>query len=330
MPPSAGSTNLEYFEPVYKDGFLQIPEEVREEGARLWEDRVVGFFLDKKLPFNYVKTAVTNKWKTSGEFEMALDSDLFYFKFSNLEDKEKVIEEGSFHLAGKLFIIRPWSREVEESRGMIKSVPVWVKLSQVPKDMWSPKGFSFLASAIGKPLFIDKTTEKATMLSFARVCVEVEPNKELPIKIPLDEKRSQVAVTKPAAQTKLNPAPVSDPSSINKFVVLNSVDEETTNSTEQVITVTEEVHSDAIAKELISNNEPDTELNPSDEAILEDGTAHKLKLKEKETETSSNYSQESEGVLTRTAKKKVHQSIPITEPPERGGRGRGRGKPSTC
>ncbi|KAF5208302.1 hypothetical protein FRX31_002109 [Thalictrum thalictroides] len=96
-----------------------------------------------------------------------------------------LLKETQSLLAGKLFIIRPWTREVELSRGMIKSVPVRVKMSKVPKDFWNPKGFSFLGSAIGKPLFMDKTTEKSSMLTFARICVEVEPMKELPKSIPL-------------------------------------------------------------------------------------------------------------------------------------------------
>ncbi|KAF5196676.1 hypothetical protein FRX31_013736 [Thalictrum thalictroides] len=185
LPPSAGAATLNYSDPIFKDGFLQIPEEVRMEGAKLWENHIVGFFLDKKLPFNYVKSAVTSRWKTLGDFEMALDGDLFYFKFSASEDREHVLDEGSFHLAGKLFVIRSWTRDVENSRGMIKSVPVWVKMSRVPKDLWNPKGFSFLGSAIGKPLFMDKTTETGTMLTYARICVEVEPKKDLPISIPL-------------------------------------------------------------------------------------------------------------------------------------------------
>ncbi|KAF5204612.1 zinc ion binding / nucleic acid binding protein [Thalictrum thalictroides] len=141
------------------------------------------------MPFNYVKTAVSKRWNLIGEFDMALDGELFYFKFASFEDRTKVLEEGSFHLAGKLFVIRPWTREVEQSREMIKSVPVWVKLAKVPKDLWNPKGFGWLGSAIGKPLFMDKTTEKGNMLSFARICIEVDANKELPSSIPLGPNR---------------------------------------------------------------------------------------------------------------------------------------------
>ncbi|PIA60807.1 hypothetical protein AQUCO_00300377v1 [Aquilegia coerulea] len=177
--------SIMYSEPIFEEGFLQIPERIREEGAKIWEDRVVGFFIDKKLPFSYVKSALVSKWKTLGAYEMALDGDLYYFKFSAIEDRERVLDEGSLQLAGKLFIIRPWTREVENSRGMIKSVPIWVKMSRVPKDLWNPKGFSFLASTIGKPLFTDKTTENGNMLSFARVCIEIEPKKDLPSTIPL-------------------------------------------------------------------------------------------------------------------------------------------------
>ncbi|KAF5186215.1 hypothetical protein FRX31_024197 [Thalictrum thalictroides] len=50
----------------------------------------------------------------------------------------------------------------------------------VPKHMWSKEGFSLLASTIGKPVCMDKTTEKKQMLTFARICIEVSAEKELP------------------------------------------------------------------------------------------------------------------------------------------------------
>ncbi|KAF5187792.1 hypothetical protein FRX31_022621, partial [Thalictrum thalictroides] len=126
--PRFGKEELSYYEPELQDGKLIIDEELLEEGAKEWEDKVVGFFLDKKLPYTLVKAQIEKKWTLSGHLDMALDGDMFYFTFQNKEDREYVIEEGSFHMLGKLFVIRPWSRQVEEERGSICSVPIWVKM----------------------------------------------------------------------------------------------------------------------------------------------------------------------------------------------------------
>ncbi|KAF5204767.1 hypothetical protein FRX31_005647 [Thalictrum thalictroides] len=84
--------------------------------------------------------------------------------------------------------------DVEANRGSIASVPVWVKLFNVPKFLWNPKGLSSLTSTIGKPICCDKMTEKRTMLNFARVSVEVEAEKTLPSVIKANIKGNKVAI----------------------------------------------------------------------------------------------------------------------------------------
>ncbi|KAF5188412.1 zinc ion binding / nucleic acid binding protein [Thalictrum thalictroides] len=184
-PPSAGEEDLQFIEPKFADDgdVLQIDEEVLIEGAREWETKVVGFFLDKKLPYSIVKENVLKKWKLLGSMDIALDGDMYYFSFSSEEDRGRVIDEGAFHMAGKLFVVRPWTREVEDNRGSVRSVPIWVKLYNVPKHLWNGRGFSYITNRIGKPLFMDKTTEKKQMLTYARICVEVSAEKELPLEI---------------------------------------------------------------------------------------------------------------------------------------------------
>ncbi|KAF5178396.1 hypothetical protein FRX31_032021 [Thalictrum thalictroides] len=180
VPPSAGKEKLSFIEPVFKDGILQIEEDILNLGSQEWEDRVVGFFLDKKLPFSIVKAAVHKKWKLSGHVDISLDDDTYYFKFHNPQDRVEVLEEGTIHIAGKLFILRPWTREIEDSKGLIRTVPMWINMYKVPKHLWHPRGFSSIASALGHPLCLDRATESRLMLSFARVCVEIKPDVELP------------------------------------------------------------------------------------------------------------------------------------------------------
>ncbi|KAL5731350.1 hypothetical protein ACHQM5_004088 [Ranunculus cassubicifolius] len=187
-PPSMGKETLNFMEPNMEGGSIIIDEEILEEGAKEWENRVVGFFLDKKLAFTVVKEKAPKKWKLKGSMELALDGDTYYFTFSLNEDRERVIDEGPIYIADKLFIVMPWSREVEECKGNIKKVPVWVKLSKVPKHMWNAKGFSLIGSAIGKPICMDRTTEGKQMLSYARICIQVSADKELPDTVNLKTK----------------------------------------------------------------------------------------------------------------------------------------------
>ncbi|KAF9620738.1 hypothetical protein IFM89_014342 [Coptis chinensis] len=67
----------------------------------------------------------------------------------------------------------PWSPEVENQRNNVSTVAIWAKLSKVPKELWTEKGLSFLASLIGGPLCIDGATSMKRRLDFVKVCVTI-------------------------------------------------------------------------------------------------------------------------------------------------------------
>ncbi|PKI40699.1 hypothetical protein CRG98_038954 [Punica granatum] len=58
-------------------------------------------------------------------------------------------------------------------------MPVWVQLRRIPLQYFHPKGISYLASAIGKPLYMDRATALCSRLDYAKVCVEVDVEKEI-------------------------------------------------------------------------------------------------------------------------------------------------------
>ncbi|XP_044510172.1 uncharacterized protein LOC123228789 [Mangifera indica] len=55
----------------------------------------------------------------------------------------------------------------------------------IPLEYWSPKGLSYIASAIGNPLYADSITEGGTRLDFARICIEIKVDAECPESISL-------------------------------------------------------------------------------------------------------------------------------------------------
>ncbi|KAG5554544.1 hypothetical protein RHGRI_012185 [Rhododendron griersonianum] len=52
-------------------------------------------------------------------------------------------------------------------------------------EYWTEEGLSYLASAIGKPLYADEMTEATSRISYARICVEVDVQSVLPHSIDL-------------------------------------------------------------------------------------------------------------------------------------------------
>ncbi|KAF7145087.1 hypothetical protein RHSIM_Rhsim04G0153000 [Rhododendron simsii] len=157
------------------------PPEVVDVGVSQWKDCVVGYFLDKKLPFSAVESIAFQIWKRFGiQKVMSNDQGFFFFKFSQADGHEKVVAAGPWHFGEKLLILKQWSPQLELKKEQFTKVPIWAQLYNVPLQLWHEDGLSFIASAIGVPLYAEKPTESCKRLSYARLCVEVEVGSILP------------------------------------------------------------------------------------------------------------------------------------------------------
>ncbi|KAL5714654.1 hypothetical protein ACHQM5_016585 [Ranunculus cassubicifolius] len=137
-----------------EDNLPVVPSNIINEGKKEWADYVVGFFVEKRLSFHTVKDFLEEFWELKGSFDIAADRDLFYFRFKCLEDKKYFLGLGPIFVAGRLFVVIPWSVEVEAQRLQINVMPIWIKIYKVQKRLWTNEGIAFLASLVGKPKYI--------------------------------------------------------------------------------------------------------------------------------------------------------------------------------
>ncbi|XP_022765943.1 uncharacterized protein LOC111310812 [Durio zibethinus] len=59
-------------------------------------------------------------------------------------------------------------------------IPAWIHLKNVPLELYTKKGLSYTASALGIPLYMDKITANFEGLAYAKICVEIEVNVDIP------------------------------------------------------------------------------------------------------------------------------------------------------
>ncbi|KAF5208029.1 zinc ion binding / nucleic acid binding protein, partial [Thalictrum thalictroides] len=180
------NVDLYQYEPCYENGVAKCPIDILEKGDKEWKEYIVGFFMGRRLPYPMVKEALKKQWKVKGNYEIATDEDFFYFKFSNDEDRRVVMDQGPVFIAGRIFILKPWNNSIESQRRQFRSIPLWVNVHGVPKNLWTKEGLSYIGSLLGKPICTDEATIKKTRLTFARICVEVESIASLPVSKKVD------------------------------------------------------------------------------------------------------------------------------------------------
>ncbi|XP_010693202.1 uncharacterized protein LOC104906181 [Beta vulgaris subsp. vulgaris] len=75
-------------------------------------------------------------------------------------------------------IVKPWTPDFSFKEEVLKIIPIWVKLPNLPLNCWSPDSLSRIGSLLGIPLYADESTSKQMRISFARILVEIDVTKE--------------------------------------------------------------------------------------------------------------------------------------------------------
>ncbi|XP_022157428.1 uncharacterized protein LOC111024128 [Momordica charantia] len=180
---SGAASRLECFPPVVMDGELvAVPsDDIVGEGEKLWANSLVGQFLDSRPPYAVVSRMVARIWASLEEPVITyLDDGLIVFQFLHASSCDWVLSHGPWHIGGKLLFLRPWTPGIVPQSFSFASVPVWVKLSNIPLELWTPRGLSVIDSVLGVPLCLDKATEDRSRLSFARISVEMRAASSFP------------------------------------------------------------------------------------------------------------------------------------------------------
>ena len=175
---------------------LSVPSTIVDKGSREWQNTIVGFFLDRKLPYSLVTKATTKFWGNAGLVDtLASDQGTYFFKFDSGSTLEAVLEGGPWYVAGKPIILRKWEPHLSIEKDRISKIPIWVHFYNIPLEYWSQDGLSYIASMIGKPLLADKMTASRRRITYARICIEVDASEEWISSFELEAKNEKAPIT---------------------------------------------------------------------------------------------------------------------------------------
>ncbi|KAF7152803.1 hypothetical protein RHSIM_Rhsim01G0069100 [Rhododendron simsii] len=189
--------DLQFFPPQMDGEKVTVspPKSVELLGAERWKDCIVGHFVDKKLPYLMVRSFAFNRWGKFGLKDvLSNDRGFFFFQFGIEGACRQVLEAGPCHIGGKLMVLQEWYPGIVLEKEGLTRLPIWIQLYNVPLQYWSAEGLSYLASAVGKPLYADEMTESAKRVSFAKVCVEVDLKSSLPHSFDLITSSGQLVI----------------------------------------------------------------------------------------------------------------------------------------
>jgi len=162
-----------------------VPKEVFAGAKPLWEDFLIGKFLNTKAPHVGKVHMIVNKiWRLGDKSSLIdvfeIDETTIKFRIRNAAMRQRVLNKGMWNIMDIPMIISKWTPYPEEVQPAMKSIPLWITLTSVPFSMFTDKGLEFLASAVGKPIRLHPKTEACESFEEARVLVEADLTKDLP------------------------------------------------------------------------------------------------------------------------------------------------------
>ncbi|KAL4304174.1 hypothetical protein GQ457_10G003940 [Hibiscus cannabinus] len=91
-----------------------------------------------------------------------------------------VLESGPWHIQQKAIVLRKLAPGLMLDVVCLGTASVWVKLWHVPFELYSQQGLEYIASALGRPLYMDRATVLKKQLEFAKVCIDIDDAAGLP------------------------------------------------------------------------------------------------------------------------------------------------------
>ncbi|GJS31656.1 zinc knuckle CX2CX4HX4C containing protein [Tanacetum coccineum] len=108
----------------------------------------------------------------------------FFFKFESRVGLEAVLEKGFWMIHNASIILEKLSFSTSLLKEELTRIPVWVKLHDVPIQVFLEDGISLIATHVGKPIMLDSYTSSMCIdswgrSSFVRCLIEVNSDKDL-------------------------------------------------------------------------------------------------------------------------------------------------------
>ncbi|KAG7578523.1 hypothetical protein ISN45_Aa03g027070 [Arabidopsis thaliana x Arabidopsis arenosa] len=166
---------------------VEIPNEVLDNVTPLWEDFLIGKFLDTAPHVAKVHVILNKIWRQGAESDRIdvyeVNSTTLRFKVSDPLVRARILKRGMWNIAEVPMVVSKWSPVTEKDQPEEKSIPLWVYLKKVPMHMYSWEGLSFITSAVGSPVRLHPETAACSNFDVAKIFVNADLTKDLPKKI---------------------------------------------------------------------------------------------------------------------------------------------------
>ncbi|GJT15314.1 zinc knuckle CX2CX4HX4C containing protein [Tanacetum coccineum] len=133
-------------DPVFDGVNISIPRKVVKKVSTRFEHTLYGYFIGKRMAFQVVEYYARNNWTKPRLKRIMMNTTcFFFFKLDSRVGLEAVLEGGPWLIRNSLIILKKWSMDTRLLKEELTRIPIWVKLHDVPLQVFEEDGISLIA-----------------------------------------------------------------------------------------------------------------------------------------------------------------------------------------
>ncbi|XP_058757392.1 uncharacterized protein LOC131630645 [Vicia villosa] len=183
--------SMKYVAPKVVDGNVEVEIEVSDIESELnfWASALILYVIGGDLSMNALKNFMIKSWNFVPLPDMYFNEEgYFILRFNSFSDRDDVMMKGPYTIRNMPVLLREWNPDFKLKEDFLRTLPLWIKLPQLPIYLWGETSLNKIGSALGIPLVTDECTANKLRVSYARILVEMDITKELPEEITIRDK----------------------------------------------------------------------------------------------------------------------------------------------
>ncbi|KAI9125259.1 hypothetical protein K1719_003875 [Acacia pycnantha] len=160
---------------------LHVNADEYDAWCKPYQNSLIVKLLGKTVNVGFMRIRMERMWASKGPMRVTpLNNRYFLVSFSSTEDRDFALHEGPWMITDHYVLVQRWRPNFNPWKvDNQKQVAVWVRIPDLPHELYNVESIRRIGNMIGRTLKIDRTTAFFEKGGFARVCVEVDLQKPL-------------------------------------------------------------------------------------------------------------------------------------------------------
>ncbi|XP_070040441.1 uncharacterized protein [Nicotiana tomentosiformis] len=139
----------------------QLPKEEVDRETEKWKHVLILYVVGSLPTIGTFERFIASNWNYIAKPKVFYHNDgCIFVRFNSIMDHDEVLYSGPHMLNNRPVIVKVWEAGFDFNKEVLRMIPLWIKLPNLPLNCWSTTSLSCIGSVLGRPVYADECTTK--------------------------------------------------------------------------------------------------------------------------------------------------------------------------